>query len=314
MRRVLRLLGWGAGLLLLLVALLVGHGHWRVRQAREALPAPDEIARLGMVVDRPVRVAWVNTASQTTPRAGVLDPGVDPDPAAPYVMGHPSFVLEWADGRILLIDLGMTREGAIGFGRLLERLGGAEAIVPHTTVAAALGTAASRVRGVVFTHLHDDHVGGLEALCGVVKGPVPVFMNTAQMDRVTATTFAAHRLIDASPCVRRQRLEGGALLPVDGFPGVGVIHVAGHTPGSQVVIAYVGGKGYAFVGDVANNIDGLRRDLPKPFLYSLLMVPEDRDRLGEVRRFLRALHDDRDLTLVPAHDQLWVEQTGIPAL
>lgn len=314
MRRILRLLGWSVAVLLLGVALLVGHGHWRVRQAREPLPWPDEIARLATAVDRPVRVAWVNTASQAMPRAGVLDVALDPDPTAPYVMSHPSFVLEWADGRILLIDLGMTRDGAIGFGRLLERMGGAQPIEPRTTVAAALGPKAAQVRGVVFTHLHDDHVGGLQALCEAVPGPVPVFMNGAQMDSPTATTYAARRLIATSACVREQRLQGGALLPLDGFPGVGVIHVAGHTPGSQVVVAYVGSQGYVFAGDVVNNVDGLRRDLPKPFLYSLLMVPEDRDRLGEVRRFLRALHDDRDLTLVPAHDQLWIEQTGIPAL
>ena len=33
---------------------------------------------------------------------------------AAYVMSHPSFVLEWADGRILLIDDGMNARGGAG--------------------------------------------------------------------------------------------------------------------------------------------------------------------------------------------------------
>ena len=311
MRRVLRTGGWLLMLLLGAGTLVLVHAHIRIRQERTALPAVAEITRLAEAADRPVRLAWVNTASQPMARSSVLDPRADPGPDAPYVMSHPSFVLQWADGRLLLIDLGMTRAGALAFGNLLHRVGAAEAIVPHTTVAEALGAAAQRVRGIVFTHLHDDHVGGLDALCDVIHGPVPVFMTEAQSERPNHTDRGGRRLIRQSGCVREQRLQGEGVLGVDGFPGVGVVRVAGHTPGSQVIVAYVGAQGYAFVGDVVNHIDGIRSDVPKPFLYSLLIVPEDRERLGEVRRYLRGLQTDQHLILLPAHDQRWIEKAGI---
>ena len=58
--------------------------------------------------------------------------------------------------------------------------------------------------------------------------------------------------------------------------------------------------------------DGVRHDLPKPWIYSTLVVPEDTDRLGEVRRFLRRLHQDEDVTLLVQHDELSIQETGVP--
>ena len=70
---------------------------------RPALPEFDAVVRLAEAEPRPVGVFAITTAEQQVPRAQVLDPALDPAPDAPYVLGHPSFVLRWADGRLLLV-------------------------------------------------------------------------------------------------------------------------------------------------------------------------------------------------------------------
>src|SRR5262249_54979076 len=100
-----------------------------------------------------------------------------------------------------------------------------------------------------------------------------------------------------------------------GLPGVGVLAAGGHRPGSQIIVATVAGTAgpmrFAFAGDIANALDGVRLEIPKPRLYSLLLVPEDRRRLAELRAFLRAL-GDLGVRVVVAHDLRALEASGIP--
>jgi hypothetical protein len=66
-----------------------------------------------------------------------------------------------------------------------------------------------------------------------------------------------------------------------------------------------------FTGDIANNIDGIEGNVPKPFLYSLLMVPEDGPRLYELRGYLHDMREGGAMLLV-SHDQLQLEGSGVP--
>ena len=79
--------------------------HLVVQRERGPLPMVGDVLALDKVTDLPVKVSVIETARQSMPRSGVLDPGTDPTPDAPYVMTHPAFVLEWADGRLLLVVL-----------------------------------------------------------------------------------------------------------------------------------------------------------------------------------------------------------------
>jgi glyoxylase-like metal-dependent hydrolase (beta-lactamase superfamily II) len=309
----------------LLVA-LIGAGvvlvgtHLAVRREAAPLPALEAIAAVaavGEIVEAaPVRLSMVNTASQTMPRAQVLDPQRDPHAGRPYVMSHPAFVLEWKDGRILLVDAGMTRDGAVAFGAPLEWLGGADPIVPHDSVADALGDAAPRVKGIVFTHLHVDHVGGISELCtrlNVLRVP----LSEAQAERTNYTTRPGLERLEEADCVRFERVSGGPLLPVPEFPGVFLIDAGGHTPGSQIVLAFVkdangAAHRYAFTGDIVNNLDGIMHDVPKPLLYRTLVVPESEPRQRELRAFLKRLHDDAGFELLVSHDQTALEGNGVP--
>ncbi len=304
------------GLLLVVVAGGLAVAHLAIRREHARLPAAAEIRAAANGPDGPGRVAVINTATQPMPRSAVLAGAHDPRPTDPYVMSHPSFVLEWPDGRLLLVDLGMNHDQAIAFGRPIQRLSGGAPIVPLSSVTQRLGAARERVKGIAFTHLHADHVGGITDLCGDLHRTVPVYMTAAQAERPNFTTRAGLRRVQESSCARIEPLAGEGLRPVPDFPGLFVIAAGGHTPGTQMLVAQVGSGAdrhtYAFIGDVVNNADGVTYDLPKPFLYSLLVVPEDRPRLQELRRYLRELRDRYGVSLVVSHDQRHLEAGGLP--
>lgn len=299
-------------------ALLVA-AHVGIRRERAPLPAPAELnaAAAASAASGPVRLWVVNTASQSMPRSAVLERRDDPDPQAPFAMSYPAFLLQWADGRMLLVDAGMTRDAAVEFGRPAELLIGAGPVAPLGSVGERLGSAASKLQGIVFTHLHSDHVGGIADVCRVSAHPVRVPMSPAQAQRTNYTTAPSLRLLTAAPCVRLDLLRDGSLLPVPGFPGVFIIPSGGHTPDSQIVVVFVGGpdgpRRYAFIGDLVNDIDGIEHDLPKPWIYRALIIPEDDTRMAELRRYLRGLRDQDGFTLLPSHDQRQIEASGVPA-
>lgn len=312
-----RLLTIAAALLVLALAaaatgLVVAHLAIR----RERAPVPSLAAVLASrTADGPVRAAWINSASQPMPRGGVLDGALDPTPDARYVMSHPGFVLEWSDGRTLLVDAGMERDAAQAFGRNVQRLGGAAPIELHGSLVEQSPSLAGAAGGIVFTHLHEDHVGGIAALCRARVEPLPVFMTAAQDERTNYTTRPGRRMVSDAACAKPIPLAGAGLLPVPGFPGVFVVEVDGHTPGSEVVIAWIaeesGPRGLVVVGDVVNALDGVLYDVPKPAAYRWLVVPEDETRQRELRGWLRAL-GERGFRLLVNHDQLALEQSGIP--
>ncbi len=310
LRRILLALLALVGIGVVAVAALLVSAHRAIDRERAPLPDDATLDRFAIAreSDLPVRLRWIDTASQPMPRSAVLDPDGDPSPGEPYVMSHPAFVLEWADGRMLLIDAGMQREAALDFGGPLEALGGAEPIVPHRSTAEVLGPTVDRVRGIVFTHLHTDHVEGVLGLCTPARtGTLQTFMTTAQAERSNHTTRPGIALLDQAKCVERVRLPETTLREVPGFPGVAVIDAGGHTPGSQIVLARVnGGDGerlYAFAGDTVNHLDGVRHDVAKPYLYRLLLVPESDERQTELRRFLAGLERSRGYVVLVSHDQ-----------
>jgi len=279
------------------------------------LPTVEEVLAYDRRADLPVHLAWINTASQKMPRSAVLDPSLDPTPSAPYVMSHPSFVLEWADGRMFLIDAGMDHDSAVAFGRPIEWLSGGEPIQPLVSSAERLGAALTRVEGIAFTHEHTDHTSGVAELCRPRTRPIPLFQNPLQVQEANFTTRPGQRQLVEAGCLESKLVESGPLFAVPGFSGLLFFAAAGHTPGSQVFVAHVRGKDsvrtWIFTGDVVNQIDGVRQNIPKPAFYSAFVVPESTARLDTVRRFLAVLERDHGVGLLVSHDQLSIEASGI---
>lgn len=317
MKRALRWALGAVGIALAVAGLGLARAHLEIRSRDPELPSDAEVqALVAGAAGGPVAVAWHETSRQPMPRAQVLDPKADAGAGAPYVMSHPSFALVFPAGRLLLVDLGMERDAALAFGRPLEWVGAAPAEFLLGS-AAALGPAASRVAGVIFTHLHTDHVEGVLALCAARSGAeLPVFQTAAQADLVNYTTRPGRRLLDQAGCVRHERLPDARLAGVPGFPGVGVVDAAGHTPGSQVVLAVVAGEAgprrLAFTGDVVNHVEGIHQNVRKPPLYSWLVVPESELRLARMRLWLRHLERDLGFELAVAHDEAQLASLALP--
>ena len=322
------------GLLLVLGLVLataaLAWGHFNIRRIRPAMPALAEVTQPDRGLELPVRLSYVNTASQRMPRSAVLDPDLDPAPDAGYVMSHPSFVVEWQDGRIFLVDLGMDAGAAIDFGLPMEMVVGAEPIEPHEATSIALGEHRRRVAGIGFTHMHSDHTSGLAKLCSDLippipgSTPIPVFEHHNQLSQVNHTTRGAKAEVQAAGCVEIRSLgfESG-LLPIPGFPGLYAIPAAGHTPGSTMYVVqlrtYPGGsegfhddvETWVITGDVVNHYQGIERGIRKPPLYSLLVVPENDEQLSTVRDFLAQLSRKPGVKLLVNHDRNQIEATGL---
>ncbi len=311
------LLGLAALLGLALGVLAIGllRAHREIDSIDPALPSAAMVTQADAEADLPVRLRFVNTASQAMPRSGVLEADLDPDPGARYVMSHPAFVLEWRDGRIFLLDLGMDRETALGLGRNLEWLGGAGPIAFHASAAERLGDAVHRVRGLAFTHLHTDHTSGIAELCQARSAPLRLVQTSRQAERANYTTRPGRAQLEAAGCLEPEILEGSALMAVAGFPGLAVVAAGGHTPGSQIFVAHVRAgravRTWIFTGDVVNHLDGVRSNLPKPHLYSLFLVPESTARLERLRVWLRELAQTHGASLLVSHDELSIEASGV---
>lgn len=293
-------------LLLLVVAAVLGWAHWKIRSENPPLPDFAALRAMADAADRPVRLRWIKTASQLTPGMDDWDDDLR--------IVHPVFVLEWADGRLLLVDAGMDAAAARRFGRPMELVLGAEPMEIGRSVSEALGAARRRVAGIVFTHLHVDHTEGISLLCEKGDPALSVYMTPAQLERPNHTTRPGLKQVRGASCVRVVTLPDAGIGLLPGFPGVGVIRVAGHTPGSQVVVAWVGkpARGYVLAGDVSFEMANIRDDEPKPLAYRLFITPESDEQLGKVRRWLRSLEMEQSFTIIPSHDQGNIEALEIP--
>lgn len=296
MRRLLR----GAGLVVVAVlglGLAVwGEAHWEIRHLEPELPSAEALAERLLTADGPTRVGYLNTATQEAPGIGVI--------------AYPAFLLGWTDGRLFLIDTGMDRPGAEAFGRPFERLLGARPIEPHGSIAEQADLA--RVAGVGFTHLHNDHTGGLASLCTVVAREVPVFQTPWQAELGNYTTRAGRRDLAEAACARPHTLTDGPLFGVPGFPGLVAIEAGGHTPGSTLWAARVGERIWVFAGDVANERRALLDDRPKPAVYSLFVVPEAPRQLQRLRLWLADLDARPEFRVVVSHDRDALRESGPP--
>jgi N-acyl homoserine lactone hydrolase len=165
----------------------------------------------------------------------------------------------------------------------------------------ASGYDRSRLRGVLITHSHWDHVSGLDQL------QVPIWTNAGELQyageardgRVFRTVSKGHEI---------HRYEFGNV-PYLSFPssydvhGDGSVVVAlagGHTTGSVIVfVALPAGKRYAFIGDVAWQPEGVRKPAQRPLLMRKLADVD----AGKVREdLLRVASLAGLMQVVPAHD------------
>jgi glyoxylase-like metal-dependent hydrolase (beta-lactamase superfamily II) len=168
-----------------------------------------------------------------------------------------------------------------------------------------------RLRGVLITHSHWDHVSGLDQL------QVPIWTNAGEL-RYAAEARDGKVFRTVSEGHEVHEYEFGST-PYLGFPssydvhGDGSVVVAlagGHTAGSVIVfVTLPGGKRYAFIGDVAWQLEGVCRPAERPLLMRMLADVDP----GQVREdLLRVASFAGLMQVVPAHDLTAYD--GIPGL
>ena len=87
--------------------------------------------------------------------------------------------------------------------------------------------------------------------------------------------------------------------------------MGGHTPGSTLFAASVEGRLWLFSGDITNTMVNLQRNTGKGFIYSNLLVPENTNRTGALRLWLRDLDAQDDISVVVSHDLEALMETGM---
>ena len=161
-------------------------------------------------------------------------------------------------------------------------------------------TAMKRADAIVFSHEHEDHVGGAAA--------APDFSAIAKQVRFTREQLNGPKLGRAAfpPGAL------GALTPLDyqGLytvaPGVVLQKAAGHSAGSQLIyVELANGERFLFVGDIAWTKDNITLQRGRPGLATLLMN-EDRGTVAAQVRAIGALPPS--VHVIVAHDPVALEQ------
>ena len=166
---------------------------------------------------------------------------------------------------------------------------------------AEVGYDVSRLRGVLVTHVHWDHVSGLDSL------EVPVWLAPEERRYGADDPHGAvFRAVAGGHELREHTFDGPAYLgfpashDVHGDGSVVVAHAGGHTPGSVVVfVTLPSGARYGFVGDLTWQLDGIERRAQRPWLLRRMADVD----AGLVRTGLdRSIALREVVRIVPAHD------------
>lgn len=291
------LIGSAAILLLGVMALawILVPPHLQIRAISPELPTRADLQTLTSDPNGPVNISYVITSSQTMPKR---------------TLSHSSFIVEWADGRILLIDLGLDHAGAVEFGQLFETIEGADPATVHGAISEFLGSSVTRVEGVGFTHLHTDHVQGVTGLCEALPKAIIAVQTSDQLAKHNLHTYDSHKLLQNSDCIDRREITGNARQH-NRFPGIGIYALGGHTPGSTLFAVPVGDTIWLLTGDIAGTYADIKKDRDKSLIYSYLMVPEDRQRLADLRNWLNELDEFPDVNVVVSHDASAIAESGM---
>lgn len=208
----------------------------------------------------------------------------------------------------LLIDSGFGRDIDVHFQVMPWYFRASTRYVkgrPAAEQLAAAGYDRRRLRGVLLTHAHWDHISGLPDFPGApvwVTAAERRFVREGGMVTRLARSFAALRYEEYG-------FPGGPYL---GFPvsfdvygdgAIVVVPAPGHTPGSVIVFLTLrSGQRYALVGDLAWQQEGITLREERPFVQRLL-ADHDEARVRAHLRHLAALAARfPQLILVPAHD------------
>lgn len=175
----------------------------------------------------------------------------------------------------------------------------------------AAGYDRGRLSGVLLTHAHWDHVGGLDQL------RAPIWMNESELRYAAEDGDGkVYRTVSQGHKIRQYEFDDKPYLgfsssyDVYGDGSVAVVLAGGHTTGSVIVfVTLPTGKRYAFIGDLAWQLEGITQLAERPWLMRKVADSDE----GQVREGLRRMASLQGLMqIVPSHDLR--SYAGIPLL
>jgi glyoxylase-like metal-dependent hydrolase (beta-lactamase superfamily II) len=171
-----------------------------------------------------------------------------------------------------------------------------------------LNADATKIRDVVVTHLHYDHIGNFELFPAATFHLQDLEMKYATGRHMGKPVFSgAYEVEDVVGMVRR--VYAGRVRFHDGdaelAPGVSVHLIGGHTMGLQVVRVATRRGWVVIASDASHFYANMEEVRPFPIVYSVA------DMVGGYER-LRALADSPG-HIIPGHDPLVLERYPAPA-
>ena len=294
MKWILTIFGGVVIALVLVVAIVLLPAHVQVRGVAPQLPSQSQLLGLRNVsggdARAPINVSYIVTSSQALERGQIA---------------HISIVVEWANGQRFLIDTGMSEAEADNFAELLQKMdASAGPATVYGTVSELLGSDINTVAGVGFTHLHIDHTQGIKNFC-VARGQGAALLQTPSQQALhNFNTSEGAELVSGS-CLKpvpflASRTDN--MYQSDQFPGLAAIELGGHTPGSTLWAVAYDERVLLFSGDITNDKHSIDHDIPKPALYSYVLVPEHTERTAELRKWLKTADQSEQFSVIVSHD------------
>jgi glyoxylase-like metal-dependent hydrolase (beta-lactamase superfamily II) len=208
----------------------------------------------------------------------------------------------------LLIDAGLGRDIATQL-RLMPAAFRALTDLDRGQPAAdqldAAGYDRTRLRGILLTHAHWDHVSGTADFPGV---PVLVTADERRFIDHDDWVMAIARSVTGA----RYEAYGFEAGPYLGFPrshdvfgdgSVVVVPAPGHTPGSVIVfVTLPDGRRFAFVGDLAWQREGITEREERPWLMRRSADDDPAQVRDNLLRMAAVAKRFPQIALVPAHD------------
>jgi len=159
---------------------------------------------------------------------------------------------------------------------------------------------------VLITHEHLDHV------MAVARHPDPAGLAprlSLNAQQIAALPRFALGALDPALTGLAPRLDGTVELVA---PGVVIIPMAGHTPGSQLVfITLENGQEYLMIGDIAWSMTSIEELTMRPVFTQFIVFDPNEDR-DAIRTQIRALHDlmqaEPALNVFPSHDRVRLDE------
>jgi len=204
------------------------------------------------------------------------------------------------EGREIVVDTGFSAAMAAKRGRQHLRC-------PAASLA-LLGVDANRVKDVVITHLHYDHVGNFDLFSAATLHLQELEMRYATGRYMCSECFrGAYEVEDIVGVVRR--LYDGRVRFHDGdaelAAGISLHHIGGHTMGLQVLRVATRRGWVVLASDASHFYANMEQARPFPIVWSVA------DMLDGYAR-MRALAESPE-HIIPGHDPLVMERYPTPS-